>query len=217
RRAGARKGPRRRGWRGPVEGVGFRGGPGTPWRDRRGSWVALGIPEGDRRRQGAAWLPEVAGHGGRQLAVGGVTAELPDERAAEALVLDVVHLPRDRRRGIVAPPVVAAVGVRRAGDGPGGRAARLEHLVVLDALLVGARCRAGGGAAGRALGDPGPAAAVEADAEQELVRGDALALQLLDGRVRVEAGRGDPAVGGERRVRGGRPGRRPGAEVVVRH
>src|SRR5690606_25310850 len=46
---------------------------------------------------------------------------------------------------------------------------------------------------------------------------DALALQLLDRRVGVEARRRDALVGGERRVRGGGAGPRPGAEVVVGH
>ena len=42
-------------------------------------------------------------------------------------------------------------------------------------------------AAGRRLGDAGPAAAVEADAEQQLRGRDAEALELRDGRVGVEA------------------------------
>src|SRR3954454_3273221 len=128
-------------------------------------------------------------HGGDQLTVAGVAGELPEEGARETLVLHVRHLPGDRRRGVVAPPVAAAVGVRRPADRAGGRAAVLEDLVVLDARLVGAGRRAGGRAAGRRLGDPGPAAAVEADAQQDLVGRHALALQFLDRRVRVEAGR----------------------------
>src|SRR5690606_9754718 len=76
---------------------------------------------------------------------------------------------------------------------------------------------AGGRAAGGGLADAGPAAAVEADAEQQLARRDALALQLLDRGVGVEPGGRDPAVGGERRVRGGRALRGEGAEVVVGH
>src|SRR3954469_3851640 len=97
--------------------------------------------------------------GGDELTVAGVAGELPEEGARETLVPHVRHLPGDRRRGVVTPPVVAAVGVRRAADRAGGRAAVLEDLVVLDARLVGAGRRAGGRAAGRGLADPGPAAA----------------------------------------------------------
>src|SRR4051794_21652898 len=101
-------------------------------------------------------LPQAAVDCGGQLAVRGVTAELPEEGAAQALALGPAHLAGDGGGGVVGPPVVAAVGVGRAGDGAGGRAAVLEDLVVLDAGLVGAGCRAGGRAAGGGLGDAGP-------------------------------------------------------------
>src|SRR5262249_43514202 len=153
-------------------------------------------------------------HRGDQLAVAGVTGQLPEEGAAEPLAAHVAHLPADGARRVVAPPVVAAEGERRAGDGAVGRAAVLEHLVVLDALLERAGRGAGRAATGRALRDGGPAAAVEPDAQQQLAGRDALALELLDGRVGVEPLRGNPGVGGQRRVRGGRALRRPGAEEV---
>src|SRR6266511_5127291 len=152
-----------------------------------------------------------------QLTVAGVPRELPEERSGEALLLHVGHLSGDGRRRVVAVPVVSALGVRRAADGAGRRAGVLEDLVVLDALLVGTRRRAGRRPAGAGLGDAGPAAAVEADAEQHLVGRYALALQLLDRRVGVEAGFRDAAVRGQRRVRGGRSLRAERAEVVVRH
>src|SRR5690606_37257855 len=120
-------------------------------------------------------------------------------------------------RGVIGPPVVAAVGVRRARDGAGGRAAVLEDLVVLDARLIGAGGRSGGRAAGGGLGDTGPAAAVEADAEQQLARRDALRLQLGDRGGRVEAFPRDAVVRRQRRVGSRGAVLVEGAEVVVRH
>src|SRR5690348_5115947 len=64
-------------------------------------------------------------HRGDQLAVAGVAGELPEEGARETLVLHVRHIPGDGRRSVVAPPVAAAVGVGRAADRAGGRAAVL--------------------------------------------------------------------------------------------
>src|ERR1044071_4232087 len=94
---------------------------------KRGTGLAAGAPSSSGRSS------EVAADGGDQFAVAGVAGELPEERARAALRLHVAHLPGDRRRGVVAPPVAAAVRVRRSTDGPGGRAAGLEDLVVLDA------------------------------------------------------------------------------------
>src|SRR5690606_34499414 len=108
-------------------------------------------------------------------------------------------------------------GVRGAADRARGGAARLEHLVVVDSLFVLAGGGPAGTAAGRALRDAGPAAAVEADAEQQLARRDTLAPQLRDRVLAAESGDRDARVAGERGVRGGRPLRRPGAEEVVRH
>ena len=71
-----------------------------------------------------------------QLTVAGIAAKLPEERAAEALILLVGHLAGDGGRGIVAPPVVATVGVGGAANGAGGRAGVLDNLVVLDALVL---------------------------------------------------------------------------------
>src|SRR5689334_2350726 len=81
-------------------------------------------------------------------------------------------------RSVVAPPLAALEAVRGTGDCAVGRAPTLDDLVVLDALLVGAGRRAGRGAAGCLLRDPGPTAAVEPDTEQQFARWDALALQL---------------------------------------
>src|SRR5690349_19001341 len=80
-------------------------------------------------------------HGANQFAAGGVAAELPEERPAQTVLAGVAHLAADRGRRVVAPPLVAALGVRGARDGPVGRAPALDHLVVLDAGFVGARCR----------------------------------------------------------------------------
>src|SRR5690349_989869 len=118
-------------------------------------------------------LPDAVAHRGDELAAGGVAGELPHEGAAEALRLGVARLAGDGGRGVVAPPVAAAPGVCRTADGAGGRARVLEDLVVLDAGLVRAGRRASRGAPGRVLGDAGPAAAVEADAEQDLAGRDA--------------------------------------------
>src|ERR1700754_3484445 len=115
-----------------------------------------------------------------ELTVAGVTGEFPEERPAQTLLLHVRHLPGDGRRRVVAPPVAAALGVRGAAHRAGRRAGVLEDLVVLDARLVGARWRSGGRASRGRLADAGPAAAVEADAEQHLAVRDALALELLD-------------------------------------
>ncbi len=110
---------------------------------------------GDGPRPCEQGLLQTAVDGAHQFAVRGVTAELPEEGAAELLLLGPVHLGLDGGRGVVGPPVGAAVRVRGAGDGAGGRAAVPEDLVVLDARLVGAGRRAGRGAAGRGLGDAG--------------------------------------------------------------
>src|SRR5690606_40071081 len=108
-----------------------------------------------------------------QLAVGGVAAQLPEERPGQALPVLVVHLVRDGGRGVVTPPLVTALGVGGAADGAGGGALGAEHLVVVDARLVRARGGPGRRTARRGLADPGPAAPVEADAEQQLRRRDA--------------------------------------------
>src|SRR4029453_7855034 len=101
-------------------------------------------------------LLQAVAHRGDQLTVGGVAGEFPEERTAEALRLRVAHLAGDRAGRVVAVPVAAALGVGRAADGAGRRAGVLEPFVVLDALLVRARRRAGGAAAGSGLGDAGP-------------------------------------------------------------
>src|SRR4051794_37524029 len=72
---------------------------------------------------------QVVADGGDELTVAGVAGELPEERAAQALLPDVGHLAGDGRRRVVAPPVAAALGVRGAADGAGRRAAVLEDLV----------------------------------------------------------------------------------------
>src|SRR5256885_17181834 len=82
------------------------------------------------------------------------------------------HLAGDGAGRVVAPPLVALEAVRGTGDRAVGRALALEHLVVVDALPVRARCRTAGLPAGRLLGPPGPAPAVEADADQQLARRD---------------------------------------------
>src|SRR5262245_48447947 len=104
-------------------------------------------------------LLETPADRGDQLTARGVAGELPHEGAAETLLLGVGHLAGDRRRGVVAPPVVAAQRVGRAADGARGRAGVLQDLVVLDARLVGAGRAAGGRAAGCGLSDARPAAA----------------------------------------------------------
>src|SRR4029078_3172741 len=126
---------------------------------------------------------EPSGDRADELTIGGVAGELPEERPAQPLGLGVGHLAADGGWGVVAPPLAAAERIRRPSHGPSGRAARLEHLVVLDALLVGAGRGTGRGPAGGRLGPPGPTPAVEADADQQLRRRHALALQLLDRRV----------------------------------
>src|SRR6185503_3070952 len=93
---------------------------------------------------------------GHQLPVGRVAGQLPEEGPTEALGLRVRHLAADRARGVVPPPLAAALGVGGTGDGAGRRAPGLEHLVVLAALLVGTGSRPGRGAAGRGLADAGP-------------------------------------------------------------
>src|SRR6266536_4688481 len=160
-------------------------GPGhgdTELENRTGSRITGSPP-----LSAIGWLPEAVAHCADQFAAAGIAGQLPEEAAAEALALGVVHLAADGAGRVVAPPVAAAVCIGRAGHAAVGRALALEHLVVLDALLVGAGRRPGGGAARRALGDAGPAAAVEADAQQQLAGGAALALELLDGGVGVEA------------------------------
>src|SRR5207245_9113424 len=67
--------------------------------------------------------------GADQLAVRGVTAQFPEERAAQALALDEAHLGPDVGRGVVAPPLAALEAVRRAADVTVGGAPGLEHLV----------------------------------------------------------------------------------------
>src|SRR5690606_9451405 len=113
-----------------LHGVGARGGR-SDHITRAGRFTPARCPPVPFRGVGPLLQP--VGQGVDQFAVGGVTAELPEERPAEPLVLDVGHLPRQGGRGVVAPPVVAAVGVGGARDGSGGRAGVLEHLVVLDA------------------------------------------------------------------------------------
>src|SRR6266536_359610 len=190
-------------------------GPGhgdTELENRTGSRITGSPP-----LSAIGWLPEAVAHCADQFAAAGIAGQLPEEAAAEALALGVVHLAADGAGRVVAPPVAAALGVGGARDGAGGRALALEHLVVLDALLVGAGRGAGGGAARRALGDAGPAPAVEADAQQQLAARHSLADQFLDGGVGVEALLRDPGVGVQRGVRGRRALRRPGAEEVVGH
>src|SRR5690606_3559000 len=130
------------------------------------------------RLPGGNGSAETVSEGGDQLAVRGVPAELPEEGARQALVPGVGCLAADGGRGVVAPPLVTALGVGGAGDGAVGRALVLEDLVVLDPGLVGAGRGAGGGPARRGLSDAGPPAAVEPDAQQQLARGHALGLQL---------------------------------------
>src|SRR5690606_10617744 len=148
-----------------------------------------------------------------QLTVGCVTAELPDEGTAESLLGAPVALAADGRRGVVAPPLAAAVRVRRACDRAAGGAAVLEDLVVLAALLVGSWRRPARRGAGLRLGHAVPAASVEAQAQQEFVRGHAHAGQLRDRGSGVQAVLGDAVVAGERGVRRGGPLSVPGAEV----
>src|SRR5215207_10167493 len=183
--------------------------------------VNLGLP-----RQGAGRPAPCTGcrlqtvtHRGDQFPVGGVAAELPEEGAAEAVRPGVAHLPGDRVRGVVAPPLTAAESIRRARHGGRCRAAGLDHLVVLDALLVRAGRGAGRAAAWRGLADTWATSTVEADADEEFVRRDALAAQLAQGRVGVEPGLALRVARYcvERGVRGCRALRRPGAEEVVRH
>src|SRR5262245_15425755 len=119
----------------------------------------------------------LAGHRRDQLTVAGVAGQFTEERAAEALFAHVGHLALDGRRGVVAPPLVTAEGVRGAGDRARGRTAVLDHLVVLDAGLVRARRGAGGRPTRLGLRHTGPPATVEPDAEQQLRAGNALALE----------------------------------------
>src|SRR4030095_13006341 len=94
---------------------------------------------------------------------------------------------------VVAPPLAAALGVRRPARGSRRGATGLEHLVVLGARLVGARRGAGRRTAGSGLRDARPTLAVERDAQQELARRDAEALELGDRGRGVEPGGGLPA------------------------
>src|SRR5699024_7182530 len=103
-----------------------------------------------------------------ELAIVGVARQLPDEGARKTPVLGGLHLALDRLRSVVAPPLVTALGVGGAGDRARGRAGVLEDVVVLDACLVRARCRARGGAARLGVAHAGPTATVEAQPHQDL-------------------------------------------------
>src|SRR5256885_14951942 len=50
---------------------------------------------------------DVAADGVDQFAAAGVTGQLPEERATEALAPGEAHLAGDRARGVVAPPLAA--------------------------------------------------------------------------------------------------------------
>src|SRR5690606_1174186 len=106
-----------------------------------------------------------------------VAREVPEHRAAEALLGDPRRLVRDRARRVDAPPLVAVVAPRRTA----GLVEVLGPVVAeLEVLLVPGLVRAGRDARGglpRAVGvaglDAGPAAAERRDAERELCRVDA--------------------------------------------
>src|SRR2546423_9548293 len=100
------------------------------------------------------YVLDVAADRADQLAVGGVTGQLPEERAAQALALGVAHLAGDRGRGVVAPPLAALEAVRGAGGRTVARALRLAQLVVLHAGLGLARPRASRRAARGLLPQP---------------------------------------------------------------
>src|SRR5690606_37210296 len=157
-----------------------------------------------------------------QAAAGVVAAELPEERAAQAARLHVLHLLAHHLRRVVAPEGVAVVlpagardriGVDRAGPVP-------DHLEVLDAGLVGAlRGRAALVQAVVAARHAGPAAAVEADAQVELGGGHAAVEERLDRVIAVvEGGVAGRRVGGRGEQRAVMIGPRiPRAMEVVGH
>src|SRR5690606_37209561 len=157
-----------------------------------------------------------------QAAAGVVAAELPEERAAQAARLHVLHLLAHHLRRVVAPEGVAVVlpagardriGVDRAGLVP-------DHLEVLDAGLVGAlRGRAALVQAVVAAGHAGPAATVEADAQVELGGGHAAVEEGLDRVIAVvEGGVAGRRVGGRGEQRAVMVGPRiPAAVEVVGH
>src|SRR2546423_1318359 len=79
---------------------------------------------------------DVAADGVDQFAAAGVTGQLPEERAAEALAPGEAHLAGDGARGVVAPPLAALEAVRGTGDRAGGRGVAPEHLVVVGTPRV---------------------------------------------------------------------------------
>src|SRR5690606_40388874 len=101
--------------RGAGRGRGQRNGGGRP------ECCGYGEGAGASLAHGSSLLLLVSGpltgvDRGDEFAVAGVAAELPEEGAAELLLVDVGHLSGDGLRGVVAPPVAATVRVRGAGD-----------------------------------------------------------------------------------------------------
>src|SRR5688572_15088894 len=130
----------------------------------------------------------VVGDGSDEGTTGGVAGQFPEEGAAQALCALVAHLAGNRARRVVAPPLRCAEGVGCAGYRAIRAAASSDDLVVLDACFIRARCCTAGGTTRCALAHACPAASIEADTNQQLAGGYTLALELLDGRISVEAG-----------------------------